>query len=94
MVVVLIPKGNSSDYRGIGLLGPIWKVIDKVTSRSSERYLNSERAIKGRFIVFLSRIVTTLLKFSPAYSLQNRGWTAKNDKVGLEIYLPFPCQVQ
>ena len=29
MVVVLIPKGND-DYRGIGLLDPLWKVIEVV----------------------------------------------------------------
>ena len=30
MVVVLIPKGNSGDFRGIGLLEVLWKVIEKV----------------------------------------------------------------
>ena len=28
VIVVLIPKGNSGDYRGIGLMEPIWKVIE------------------------------------------------------------------
>ena len=28
MVVVLIPRGTSGDYRGIGLLDPIWKVME------------------------------------------------------------------
>ena len=28
--VVLIPKGNSGDYRGIGLLEVIWKLIERV----------------------------------------------------------------
>ena len=30
MVVVLVPKGNSGDYRGINLLDPIWKVVEKI----------------------------------------------------------------
>ena len=30
MIVVLIPKGNSRDFRGIGLLEVLWKVIEKV----------------------------------------------------------------
>ncbi len=29
MIVVLLPKGGG-DYRGIGLLNPIWKVVEKV----------------------------------------------------------------
>merc|ERR1712127_458508 len=29
-IVVLIPKGNSGNYRGIGLLEVIWKVIERV----------------------------------------------------------------
>ena len=29
-IIVLIPKGNSGDFRGIGLLEVIWKVIEKV----------------------------------------------------------------
>ena len=29
-IVVLIPKGNSGDYRGIGLLEVIWKLIERV----------------------------------------------------------------
>ena len=29
-IVVLIPKGNSGDFRGIGLLEVIWKVIEQV----------------------------------------------------------------
>ena len=28
--IVLIPKGNSGDFRGIGLLDSIWKVIERV----------------------------------------------------------------
>ena len=28
IIIVLIPKGNSGDYRGIGLMEPIWKVIE------------------------------------------------------------------
>jgi hypothetical protein len=31
-IVVLIPKGRG-DYRGIGLLEPIWKVIERITDR-------------------------------------------------------------
>ena len=29
MIVVLLPKGGG-DFRGIGLLNPIWKVVEKV----------------------------------------------------------------
>ena len=29
-IVVLIPKGNSGDFRGIGLLEVIWKVLEHV----------------------------------------------------------------
>ena len=29
-IIVLIPKGNSGDFRGIGLLEVIWKVIERV----------------------------------------------------------------
>jgi hypothetical protein len=29
MIIVLLPKGGG-DYRGIGLLNPIWKVVEKV----------------------------------------------------------------
>ena len=32
MIVVLIPKGGG-DYRGIGLLEPIWKVIEKIMDK-------------------------------------------------------------
>ena len=32
VIVVLIPKG-SSGYRGIGLLEPIWKVIEAIMDR-------------------------------------------------------------
>ena len=30
VVVVLIPKGSSGDYRGIGLLEVVWKLIERV----------------------------------------------------------------
>ena len=30
IIVVLIPKGNSGDFRGIGLLEVLWKVLEKV----------------------------------------------------------------
>jgi hypothetical protein len=30
VVVVLLPKGNSGDFRGIGLLDPVWKVMEKI----------------------------------------------------------------
>ena len=33
VIVVLIPKGNSGDYRGIGLMEPIWKVIEGCIER-------------------------------------------------------------
>ncbi|EJK57216.1 hypothetical protein THAOC_22766 [Thalassiosira oceanica] len=29
-IIVLIPKGSSGDYRGIGLLEPFWKVIEGI----------------------------------------------------------------
>ena len=28
--IVLIPKGNSGDFRGIGLLEVVWKVTEKI----------------------------------------------------------------
>ena len=31
-IVVLIPKGGG-DYRGIGLLDPIWKVLERIMDR-------------------------------------------------------------
>ena len=30
IIIVLIPKGNSGDYRGIGLLEVVWKVIERI----------------------------------------------------------------
>ena len=30
VAVVLIPKGSSGDYRGIGLLEVVWKLIERV----------------------------------------------------------------
>jgi hypothetical protein len=35
VVTVLIPKGGR-DYRGIGLLEPIWKVVERVIDRRLE----------------------------------------------------------
>ncbi len=35
MIVVLIPKGGG-DYRGIGLLGPVWKCIEQVIDHCLE----------------------------------------------------------
>ena len=32
-IVVLIPKGNSGDYRGIRLLEVIWKLIERVLGK-------------------------------------------------------------
>ena len=29
-MLVLIPKGSSGDYRGIGLLEPFWKVVEGI----------------------------------------------------------------
>ena len=29
-IIVLVPKGNTGDFRGIGLLDVIWKVIERV----------------------------------------------------------------
>ena len=29
-IIVLIPKGSSGDYRGIGLLEPFWKVVEGI----------------------------------------------------------------
>ena len=33
VAVVLIPKTNSGDFRGIGLLDPIWMVLEKMERR-------------------------------------------------------------
>ena len=30
VTVVLIPKGNSGNYHGVGLLEPLWKLIEKI----------------------------------------------------------------
>ena len=35
-MIVLIPKGTSGDYRGIGLLDPLWKVIECVVDERLE----------------------------------------------------------
>ena len=32
VVVVLIPKGSSGDYHGIGLLEVVWKLIERVVN--------------------------------------------------------------
>ena len=32
-IIVLLPKGNSGDYRGIGLLEVVWKLIERVLDR-------------------------------------------------------------
>ena len=51
-IVVLIPKGTSGDYRGIGLLEVIWKLLERVLdARLSEvelhDYLHGFRAKRG-----------------------------------------------
>ena len=51
-IVVLIPKGNSGDYRGIGLLKVIWKVIERVMDKrmsgiESHDTLHGFRAKRG-----------------------------------------------
>ena len=64
----------------------------KAFVRSSETYINPERAIRVRLLVFLSRTVTKLLKFSPSCLLQTEGWSAKTGGVGLKTHLPFSSQ--
>ncbi len=32
MIVVLLPKGGG-DYKGIGLLEPLWKVVERIMDR-------------------------------------------------------------
>jgi hypothetical protein len=32
VIVVLLPKGGG-DYRGIGLLEPLWKVVEQIMDR-------------------------------------------------------------
>ena len=51
-IVVLIPKGSSGDYRGIGLLEVVWKLLERVMdARFSEiglhDYLHGFRAKRG-----------------------------------------------
>ena len=33
MIVVMIRNGDSGDYRGIGLLEPLWKVLEIIMDR-------------------------------------------------------------
>ena len=52
MIVVLIPKRNSGDFRGIGLPEVLWKVIEKVldarfSSIELHDYLHGFRAGRG-----------------------------------------------
>ena len=51
-IVVLIPKGNSGDFRGIWFLEVLWKVIEKVldsrlSSIDLHDYLHGFRAGRG-----------------------------------------------
>ena len=51
-VVVLIPKGTSGDYRGIGLLEVIWKLLERVldarvSKAELHNYLHGFRARRG-----------------------------------------------
>ena len=51
-IVVLIPKGNSGDYRGIGLLEVVWKVMERVLDArlleiALHDYLHGFRAKRG-----------------------------------------------
>ena len=32
-IIMLIPKGNSGDFRGIGLVQPMWKIIEGIMER-------------------------------------------------------------
>ena len=51
-VIVLIPKGTSGDFRGIGLLEVIWKLIERVLDKIFSKiklhtYLHGFRAKQG-----------------------------------------------
>ena len=51
-IIVLIPKGASGDFRGIGLLEAIWKLIERVLGERLSKielhdYLHGFRAKRG-----------------------------------------------
>ena len=45
-IIMLIPKGNSGDFRGIGLLEVVWKVI-KNTINARLKYVPLHNALHG-----------------------------------------------
>ena len=45
--MVLIPKGNSGDFRGIGLLEVIWKVLEKVIDARLSSTIDLYDALHG-----------------------------------------------
>ena len=49
IIVVLIPKGNSGDYRGIELLEVIWKLVERILDeRMSAIEVHDCRGRSGR----------------------------------------------
>ena len=36
-IVVLVPKGNSGDFQGIGLMQPMWKIIKGIVERKLQK---------------------------------------------------------
>ena len=38
VVVVLIPKESSGDYRGIGLLEVVWKLVERVVDKRLSKF--------------------------------------------------------
>ena len=46
-IMVLIPKGNSGDFRGIALLEVIWKVVEKVIDARLSSSIDLHDAFHG-----------------------------------------------
>ena len=46
-IMVLIPKGNSEDFRRIGLLEVIWKVLEKVIDAQLSSTIDFHDALHG-----------------------------------------------
>ena len=46
-IMVLIPKGNSGDFRGIGLLEVLWKVLEKVINARLSSSIDLHDALHG-----------------------------------------------
>ena len=45
--MVLIPKGNSGDFSGIGLLEVLWKVLEKVIDTQLSSSIDLHDALHG-----------------------------------------------